>query len=412
MLFKDDRFGLFLHYGIYSVGGWHEQEQWRRGIPKDEYVRYAERFCPAPDCVDQWLSLAREAGMTYVCFTTKHHDGFCLWDTACTDYSVTHYTGRDLVRELADGCAKYGMKLALYYSLPDWHCPVSVNDGRHHRLAEPNPGDTPDEARYKEYLKAQIGELLTKYGKIDALFWDIPPDDPSETDESINEYVRSLQPGILINDRGYSKGDYRTPERTVPAEPFTGLTEACQSVGVQAWGYRADEDYYSHRFLMESVDKIMTKGGNYLLNIGPMPDGSIPEPAETSIRTVGAWYKNVRESYIGTEFVYHPRIPFGMTRKGTCLYVHLPAVVQSSAALLRPLTVQPIRAAVLNTGEDVRASVEYLPSFFNGRSMEPQAKYLRIAGIPVNRLAGEVIVLRLEFDDAGMEEVLRELKKE
>ena len=117
MLFKDDRFGLFLHYGIYSVGGWHEQEQWRRGIPKDEYVRYAGRFCPSsqPDCVDRWLSLARDAGMTYVCFTTKHHDGFCLWDTAYTDYSVTHYTGRDLVRELADGCAKYGLKLALYY---------------------------------------------------------------------------------------------------------------------------------------------------------------------------------------------------------------------------------------------------------------------------------------------------------
>ena len=96
MLFKDDRFGLFLHYGIYSVGGWHEQEQWRRGIPKDEYVRYAGRFCPSsqPDCVDRWLSLARDAGMTYVCFTTKHHDGFCLWDTAYTDYSVMHYTGR------------------------------------------------------------------------------------------------------------------------------------------------------------------------------------------------------------------------------------------------------------------------------------------------------------------------------
>lgn len=403
MLFQDDRFGLFLHYGIYAVGGWHEQEQWRRGIPKDEYVRYAGRFLPAPDCVDRWLSLARDAGMTYVCFTTKHHDGFCLWDTAYTDYSVTHYTGRDLVRELADGCAKYGMKLALYYSLPDWHCPFSVNDGRHHRLPGPNEGDTPDEERYKQYLKAQIGELLTNYGKIDALFWDIPAD---VTDESVNEYVRSLQPDILINDRGYSKGDYSTPERTVPSEPFTGLTEACQSVGVQSWGYRADEDYYAHRFLMESVDKIMTKGGNYLLNVGPKPDGSIPEAAAESVRAVGTWYKKVCESYIGAEFVYHKDIPYSMTRKGNCLYVHLRATPQSSAVLMRPLTVKPVRAVVLNTMEEVRASVEYLPSFFGG-SADVQRKYLRISKIPVNRLTEEVIVLRLEFEDIG--EVLRQL---
>ena len=406
MLFQDDRFGMFLHYGIYAVGGWHEQEQWRRGIPKDEYIRYAEEFLPSADCVDRWLSLARDAGMTYVCFTTKHHDGFCMWDTACTDYSVTHYTGRDLVRELADGCRKYGMKLALYYSLPDWHCPFSVNDGRHHRLPEPNPGDTPSEERYKQYLKAQIGELLTNYGKIDALFWDIPPDDPSETDESINEYVRSLQPDILINDRGYSKGDYRTPERTVPSEPFTGKTEACQSVGVQAWGYRADEDYYSHRFLMESIDRIMTKGGNYLLNVGPKPDGSIPEEAEESVRTVGTWYKKVCESYLDAEFVYHKSIPYGMTRCGNCLYVHLPAVPQSSAVLMRPLTVKPVRAVVLNTMEDVRASVEYLPTFFGGNAAV-QPEYLRISGIPVNRITDEVIVLRLEFAD--MDEVLRQL---
>jgi alpha-L-fucosidase len=348
--------------------------------------------------------------MTYVCFTAKHHDGFCLWDTAYTDYSVTHYTGRDLVRELADGCAKTGMKLALYYSLPDWHCPVSVNDGRHHRLPGPNPGDTPDEKRYKEYLKAQIGELLTNYGKIDALFWDIPPDDPAETDESVNEYVRSLQPGILINDRGYSKGDYSTPERTVPSEPFAGLTEACQSVGVQAWGYRADEDYYSHRFLMESVDRIMTKGGNYLLNAGPMPDGSFPAEAEESVRAVGNWYKKVRESYTDAEFVYHKDIPYGMTRKENCLYVHLPAVPQSSSVRMRPLTVKPVRASVLNTGEDVRASVEYLPTFFGGNAAV-QPEFLRISGIPVNRLTDEVIVLRLEFAPSDMDEVLRELSE-
>ena len=265
-----------------------------------------------------------------------------------------------------------------------------------------------DTVAYRAFVKRQIAELLTNYGPVYTLFWDIPPDDPAETDESVNEYVRSLQPGILINDRGYSKGDYRTPERTVPSEPFAGLTEACQSVGVQAWGYRADEDYYSHRFLMESVDRIMTKGGKYLLNVGPMPDGSIPAEAAESVRAVGNWYTTVRDSYMDAECVYQTDIPYGMTRKGTCLDVHQPAVPQSSAVRMRPLTVKPVRASVLNTGEDVRASVEYLPTFFGGNAAV-QPEFLRISGIPVNRLTDEVIVLRLEFAPADMDEVLRQL---
>ncbi len=395
MLFQDDRFGLFVHFGIYSVGGWHEQEQWRRGIPVTEYARYADRFHPARGCTEEWLRLARDAGMTYLCFTTKHHDGFCLWDTACTDYNVARYAGYDLLAELAEGCAKYGIRLELYYSVPDWHYPHSVNDGRSHRLARPNPGDTPDEAKYRAYLKAQMHELLTKYGKISALFWDIPPE---ETDESINEYVRSLQPGILINDRGYSKGDYSTPERTVPEQPFSGLTEACQSVGVQAWGYRADEDYFSHRFLMESVDRIMTKGGNYLLNVGPRPDGSIPEEAAASVRAVGGWYQRVKESFIGAECASSRDIPCGVTRKGNSLYFHLPATPVSGGLVLPSIRKAPMRVTVLNTGETLPARVEYVPTLFNFANPEERREGLHISGIPVNRLCDEVIVLKTEFD--------------
>jgi hypothetical protein len=161
---------------------------------------------------------------------------------------------------------------------------------------------------------------------------------------------------------------------------------------------------------MESVDRIMTKGGNYLLNAGPMPDGSFPAEAEKSVRAVGNWYKKVRESYTDAEFVYHKDIPYGMTRKENCLYVHLPAVPQSSSVRMRPLTVKPVRASVLNTGEDVRASVEYLPTFFGGNAAV-QPEFLRISGIPVNRLTDEVIVLRLEFAPSDMDEVLRELSE-
>ena len=267
MLFQEEKFGLFVHFGVYAVGGFHEQEQWRRNVPPETYAQYLRAFAPKPGCTDIWAKAARDAGMQYLCLTAKHHDGFCLWDTQTTDYSVMHTPcARDLVAETAESCRKYGLRFAIYYSLPDWHCPYAVQGGDH-ALPKQNPGDTPSWTRYKEYLRAQIRELLTGYGKVDALFWDIPA--PAEQyDPAINAYVRSLQPGILINDRGFSEGDYKTPERTVPIEPFSGLTEACQSVGASSWGYRAHEDYFSHAFLIRSIDRILQKSGNYLLNVG------------------------------------------------------------------------------------------------------------------------------------------------
>ena len=409
MLFKEDRFGLFIHFGIYAVGGWQEQEWWRRAMKKEDYVRYAESFCPKDGCVDEWLDLAKEAGMDYVCFTAKHHDGFCMFDTAYTDFKITNTPyGKDILAEVAEGCHKRGLKFLIYYSLPDWHHKNAVKDGGDHQLPRQNMGDEPNDALYKEYLKNQITELLTNYGRVDGLFWDIPA---KEKDHKINELVRRLQPHILINDRGYSEGDYATPERTVPTGAFTRFTEACQSVGMQSWGYRAEEDYFTARFLSASIDRIMTKGGNYILNVGPNADGSLPSEAVEKVRRVGKWYLSVKEAYKDAETVASPVIPYSLTRKGNALYVHLPDGAVGSGLSLSPITKAPLSATLLNTGEALDAAVRYVPSFFFTASEDTPKERLYLRGIPAEELALP-LVIRLTFAEEDMPLVLQTVKQE
>ena len=237
-----NKFGMFIHWGIYAATGLHEQALARYNIPHEEYDALAKSFNPTEYDPEEWVLLAKNAGMKYICFTAKHHDGFCMWNTQYTDYNVmnTPY-GKDTLKMLADACEKHGMLLSLYYSNPDWHHENGYNAFSTHqwRSRYPERGDT---KKYREYIKNQLRELLTGYGKIYTLFWDIPP---HIQDESLNAYARSLQPEILINDRGWDKGDFSTPEREVPdGARFERMTEACQSVGEQAWGYRADEDYF------------------------------------------------------------------------------------------------------------------------------------------------------------------------
>lgn len=401
MLFQEERFGLFVHFGIYAVGAFHEQEQWRRNVPPEVYQKYMQAFSPLPGCTDLWARAARDAGMQYLCLTAKHHDGFCLWDTKTTDYSVLHTPcGRDLVAETAESCRKYGLRFALYYSLPDWHCPFAVQGGDH-ALPKQNPGDTPSWTLYKSYLRAQIRELLTGYGRIDALFWDIPaPAD--QYDPSVNAFVRSLQPDILINDRGFSEGDYKTPERTVPNEPFSGRTEACQSVGAQSWGYRAHEDYFSHAFLIRSIDRVLQKGGNYLLNVGPMADGSLPTEAEASLRAVGDWFRRTREAFFDTEFFCHPaleNLPATISRDHKTLYLHLPG--DKSGIVLPQIQTMPMEVITLNDRLAPSCTLEYTPDQFHGYPTDgPLAmpKALHIYNLPVNRFPSETLILRLRFN--------------
>lgn len=409
-IFFQRRLGMFVHWGLYAIPAWHEQILWRKGLKRKDYEQLIHQFNPTRFDPDAWIELAQAAGMQYLCFTAKHHDGFCMWNTRQTDYNVmnTPY-GKDVLKQLAEACRRRGFPLSLYYSCPDWHHPRYPNQGRHHELFGPRPGDKPDIRQYYEYVKAQVRELCSEYGPIYQFFWDVNVAEYEEPE--IHDMIRSLQPGILINDRGPGPGDYSTPERHVPeGGAFARPTEACQSLGRESWGYKEDEDYYSDKFLMQSIDKILAMGGNYLLNAGPKADGSIDGHNVQALQRLGRWYSQAREAFEGAEPASYmirnedsgaDGTPVGaqrdkvlLTRKGNTLYVHLCHDLQTSSVLLRPLDIQPVRATLLHTGEPLEAKVELVPTYWR------EKPYLRIRNIPVNEHQGQVLILKLEFDDS------------
>lgn len=406
--FTEKRFGLFIHWGLYALNAWQEQEQWRRGIPRAEYVPLQQQFNPVNFDPDEWLDVAQAAGMEYVCFTTKHHDGFCLWDTAQTDYNImnTPY-GRDTLALLADACHQREMPLCLYHSVVDWHQPNYPNQGRSHELEQPEPGDDPDFDQYLAFLKAQIRELCTQYGDIHGIWWDMNV--TGRTIPAVNDMIRELQPAAVINNRGFDEGDYGTPERDyTPADAvrvFENRTEACQSVGRESWGYRENEDYYSDLHLMRSIDKSLAKGGNYLLNVGPKADGTLPDEAVSILQRVGAWYQSVKEAFEGTQPVSHktdnPDVL--LTGRDNILYVHLHQQPSTSRVLLNPIDRLPLKATLLNTGQSLTVANDPLPTRHMGREgvlmTDEKKDYLRVTGLPVNDLAGTVMVVKLEFAD-------------
>ncbi len=396
--FFEARFGLFIHWGLYAIHGFHEQEQWRARVPRAEYVKLAQQWNPVKFNPEAWLDLMEEAGMRYVCFTTKHHDGFCLWATRATPFNTmnTPY-GRDVLRMLAEACHRRNVPLCLYYSIVDWNHPCYPNEGRHHELP-PQPGDTPDWNRYLEFLRAQVRELCTQYGQIHGFWWDMNV--PQHRDPSINAMIRELQPGIIINNRGFDEGDFGTPERdydkaAAEARSFDRPTEACQSVGMESWGWRADEDYYTDRYLMRSIASYLARGANYLLNVGPMADGTISERPAGILRRIGAWYRRVREAWADTENVsgWTANRNVLLTRRGRTVYVVAHRDPPGDAISLKPMTAPPLRATLLNTGAEVRWSVAMAPS-----DHADQRGYLRLCGLPANELGNEAMVIRLEFD--------------
>ena len=390
------RLGMFVHWGIYSVGEWHEQEEMRRGIPRTEYEKCKDRFFAEKYSPDHFIDVAESAGAEYVVFTTKHHDGFCMWDTKTTDFKVTNTPAkRDVLAELAAACRRRGMKLGLYYSNPDWHHPNAYNDKSTHQIP-PQPGDEPDTEKYIAYVKEQVTELLTNYGEIVCFFWDIP----SRIDRpEMDGLVRRLQPGIMVNDRGWGDKatcDYSTPERDYKWDTSCGRhIESCDSVGVQSWGYRKDEDYHTLGYLTRNIDRYLSTGANFLLNVGPKSDGTIPYEARILMADVGKWYAKVRDSYTGvktTPGVVDPASGAVVTRRGDTLFVHFPKGLDATGMDLGPLAVRPERATLLNSGAVLKARVELMP----WRALK-SSPTLHVWGIPADELANECVVIRLDF---------------
>ena len=394
-----NKFGMFIHWGIYAATGLHEQALARYDIPFDEYDKLVESFNPTEYDPEEWVLLAKKAVMQYICFTAKHHDGFCMWDTKYTDYNVmnTPYK-KDVLKMLSEACAKHGMRLSLYYSNPDWHHENGYNQFSTHQWKSRYP-ERADTVKYREYVKNQLRELLTGYGKIYTLFWDIPP---HIVDESMNAYVRSLQPDILINDRGWDKGDFSTPERDVPdGERFERMTEACQSVGEQAWGYRADEDYFSVRFLTQSIDKIMAMGGSYLLNVGPMANGKIPQRARDVLERVGDWYVRMggaledHEPYPSLIRLQHT--PCVATVKNGKTYLHLyEGVISSSINFEAAPAFVPKSVRLVNDGRALGVRFGMLPGWggAHGRANGP---FLSITNIPCDEFENEPLIIEIDW---------------
>ena len=396
--FFSKRFGLFVHWGVYAIPAWQEQLHWRGRVPREHYRKLIRDFNPVRFDPDAWLDLAQAAGMEYLCVTTKHHDGFCLWDTDQTDYSVMHTPyGKDILALLAEACHRRSVPLCLYYSVVDWHQPNYPNQDRSHELPGPGPDDEPDIDRYMAFLKAQVRELCTRYGEIACFWWDMNV--TGVVDPSINAMIRHLQPNALINNRGFDDGDFGTPERDYDASideapAFDRPTEACQSVGIESWGYKRDEDYYTDGHLIRSIDKYMARGANYLLNVGPMADGTIPPEPTRILRTVGDWYGRVREAF-DAEPASHLTVNRDvlLTRRGNTLYVHLHKVPATSRVVLKPMDKLPRAATLLNTGEPVEVGVDLLPTQY-----VDYRPYLRLRNLPVNELSNTALVIKLEFD--------------
>ncbi len=393
------RLGLFVHWGLYAIPAWHEQHMYRMGWTRDQYRPLAKQFNPRRFDPSKWIDMMEAVGMEYLCFTAKHIDGFCMWDTRETNFNImnTPY-GKDAVRQIADACHRRAMPLELYYSVVDGWNPNYPNAGRPHEFKSPQPGDQPDLARYVDFVKRQIRELCTNYGELHGIWFDA--NHLKHRDPSFRQLIRSLQPKAVINNRGFDDGDYGTPERDYDnsvnsAIVFDKPVEACESVGYQSWGYRKDEDYYLPEYLIRGAHKAMAKGGNYLLNAGPTADGEFPRESLDLLAKVGSWYRAVKESLVevepGPRLAAAPNII--TTRRGTTIYVHLLTPLTTGSVFLNPMQQAPQEAVLLNTGQRLECDVAALPRLFN----QNPPRCLRLRGFPSTAASAAGWVVRLSF---------------
>jgi len=352
--FTHDRFGMFIHWGLYSMPARHEWMKHYESTPEEKYDKYFKYFNPDLYDPKEWARQAKAAGMKYAVLTTKHHEGFCMFDSQYTDYKCTNTpAGRDLVREYVDAFRAEGLHVGFYYSLIDWHHPEFTIDQLHPRRNDPDAeqlNQGRDMHKYAEYMRNQITELLTNYGKIDILWLDFsygkaPYAEPWMTGKTAKEWeaeellalARKLQPGIIINNRSQIEQDLWTPEQYQLTEwvrhKETGelvTWEACQTFS-GSWGYFRDEmTWKSPQMLIEMLINTVCVGGNLLMNVGPTSRGYLDYRAEAALKTYADWMKYNSRSIYGctmAEPEFLALCPNGckMTQSedGKRLYIHL-----------------------------------------------------------------------------------------
>ena len=289
---REARFGMFIHWGLYSIPAHGEWLLYQEHIPFEDYARLADQFNPQSYNPAEWVALAKEAGMKYIVIVTRHHDGFCLFDSKVSDFtSVKTAAKRDLIAEFAEACHAAGMRLGLYYSLVDWRFPGVLPHGTRE-----------EDAVYKglvDQAHAQVRELLTNYGQVDILWYDmlVPHDPKLWRSQELNEMARQLQPNIIINDRAGVAADFGTPENTIIAQK--NAWEACYSMN-RTWGYaRYDRNYKPVHELLRLLGSCASQGGNFLLNVGPDAEGKIDIESVERLRSIGRWMKTNGKAIYG-----------------------------------------------------------------------------------------------------------------
>ncbi len=351
--FTQARFGMFLHWGLYSIPARGEWVRSTEEMPEEEYMKYFDEFNPVDYDPRKWARMAKEAGMKYVVMTAKHHDGFCLFDSQYTDFKATNTkAGRDLIREYVDAVRAEGLKVGLYYSLLDWHHPDFPQYGDRNAPMRNHPecgNENRHFERYVEYFHNQVRELCTNYGKIDLLWFDFSYDDMRGEKWGASELigmVRSLQPDVIIDNRlevsGEGRGslwacdpkpyhgDFVTPEQMIPPEGIRDVQgnpmawESCLTMN-RNWGYcRTDHLFKPGSLLIRKLVECVSKGGNMILNVGPDARGNFPKESVQILQEFAAWMKKNGESIYGCTFSELPKPEYGrITQRGKNLYFHI-----------------------------------------------------------------------------------------
>lgn len=351
---QDMRFGMFIHWGPASLTaheiGWSRGEQ----TPIEKYDNLYKEFNPTNFNADEWVKVAKDAGMKYMVLTTKHHDGFCLWNTRETDYSVMNSPfRRDVVKELSDACKKQGMAFGAYYSVCDWHhpsFPLTSPGGSKKR-------ETFDLDSYNRYLLAQIKELIINYGPLLYIWNDMPQMFDGRGTNTIN-MVRALQPDILINDRTGDGGDFGTPEQTIGEFNMNKPWESCMTVsrsGIWAWGGEKDGVKSLEECLLMLI-RAVGGDGNVLLNVGPRPDGVIDPLQANRLKEMGQWLAKYGESIYATRGGPYKPASWGVsTRKGNKVFLHV-VKWPSDGVLQLPVLSFKVKSVKKMTGQAVDLS--------------------------------------------------------
>jgi len=345
--YREARFGMFIHWGLYSIPARGEWVRSDERMTVEDYQPFFETFNPVRYDPKAWARLAREAGMKYAVLTAKHHDGFCLFDSALTDYKATRTPAhRDLIAEYVEAFRAEGLRVGLYYSLPDWRHPdfPAYGDRQHPMRDNPAFQDRPhDFGRYVDYLHGQVRELLTGYGRIDVMWFDFsygPYRGETWRAAELVAMVRALQPDILIDNRlggdiharepEIYAGDFASPEQNIPREPVCDADgrplawEACMTLN-NSWGYNAtDVSFKTPTDVIRALVNCVSKNGNLVVNVGPNGLGEIPAESAAILREVGQWLNRNGESIYGCGAVDRPKPEWGrFTRKGSTLYAHV-----------------------------------------------------------------------------------------